>query len=149
MPLSYVTRKDAVVPAIAPPLAAIVGWSLYRYSTEYSSVEGELVAQASHSHALFRNDYVQVYNYLEEATRSTANAPSTNPFQRRKYGRGAWNSMIAQYAGEDKWGAELKIQDDLVHSRKLKGQSNYSPERFVAQHCNAFVSMNQYGEHVD
>ena len=29
IPLSYVIRNDAVVPAIAPPLAAIVGWGLY------------------------------------------------------------------------------------------------------------------------
>ena len=39
MPLSYVIRKDDVVPEIAPPLTAIVGWSLYPYSTEYGSVE--------------------------------------------------------------------------------------------------------------
>ena len=43
VPLSYVIRKDAVVPATAPPLATIIGGVLYPYSTEYSSVEGELV----------------------------------------------------------------------------------------------------------
>ena len=41
---SYIIRKDVVVPAIAPPLASIVGWGLYPYSTEYGSVEVELVA---------------------------------------------------------------------------------------------------------
>ena len=44
MSLSCVIRKDIVVPAIAPPLAAIVGWGFYLYLTEYGSVEGELVA---------------------------------------------------------------------------------------------------------
>ena len=72
VPLSYVIRKDAVVTDIAPPLAAIIGWGVYPYLTEYGSVERELVARASHSHALFRNDNAQVYHYLEEATRSTA-----------------------------------------------------------------------------
>ena len=122
VPLSYVIRKDAVFPAIALPLAAIMGWGLYPYSTEYGSVEGELVAQASNSHALFRNDNAQVYHYWEEATRSTAYAPSINPFQSRKDGRGALNSMIAQYTGEDNRRAELKIQDNLLHSRKWKVQ---------------------------
>ena len=44
MPLCYVIRKDAVVPATDPPFAEILGGSLYPYSTEYVSVEGELVA---------------------------------------------------------------------------------------------------------
>ena len=44
--------------------------------------------------------------------------------------------MIAQYAGEDKWRAELKIQYDLLHSLKRKGQSNYTLERFVADNTN-------------
>ena len=70
-------------------------------------------------------------------------APSIKPYQRRKDGRGYWNAMIAKYAGEDKWRAELKIQDDLLHPRKWKGQSNFTMEIFVAQHRNAFVSMTQ------
>ena len=64
-PLSYAIRKDAVFPAIAPPLAAIFGWGFYPYSTEYGYVEGELVARASHSHALFNHDNALVYHYLE------------------------------------------------------------------------------------
>ena len=40
VPLSYVIRKYAVFPYIAPPLPTIIGWGLYPYSTEYGSVEG-------------------------------------------------------------------------------------------------------------
>ena len=57
--------------------------------------------------------------------------------------------MIAQYAGEDKWRAELKIQDDLLHTRNWKGHSTYTLEIFVAQRRNAFVSMTQCAEHVE
>ena len=32
--LSYVIRKDAVFPAISPPLAVIFGWGLYPYSVD-------------------------------------------------------------------------------------------------------------------
>ena len=86
---------------------------------------------------------------MDEATRSTVDALYIKPFQRRKDGRGACNAIITHYAVEDKWRAELKIQDELLHSRKWKVQSNYTLERFVAQHRNAFVSMTQCAEHVD
>ena len=66
VPLSYVITKYAVVPATAPPLTTNIGWVLYPYSTEYGSVDGELVSRASHYHALFCNDNAQVYHYLEE-----------------------------------------------------------------------------------
>ena len=56
--------------------------------------------------------------------------------------------MIAHYAVEDKWRSELKIQDDLLHPRKWKCQSNCTLERFIAQHRNSFVSMTQFAEHV-
>jgi hypothetical protein len=49
--------------------------------------------------------------YLGEATRSTAYAASIKPFQRRKDGRLAWLALLGQYAGNDKWEAEIKIQE--------------------------------------
>jgi hypothetical protein len=82
------------------------------------SVIGELVARASHKHALFRDDKASVYHYLEEATRTTAYAASIKLFQRRKDGRGAWLALHGQYAGKDKWEAEIKFQG-AVQSRGL------------------------------
>ena len=67
---------------------------------------------------------------------------------RAKNGRGAWNSLITQYAGDDKWQAELTKQDELLHNRQWKGQSNFSLEKFIAQHRNAYVTMRQSAEHV-
>ena len=143
IPLSYVIRPDEVVPVACPALARD-----QPFSTEHGSVEEELIARASHGHALFRSDNKQVYHFLEEATRGTIYAPSLKPFQRPKNGRGAWLALVAQYAGEDKWRAELKKQDDLIHNRKWKGQSNFSLDRFISQHRNAFTSMTQCAEHV-
>jgi hypothetical protein len=143
IPLAYVTRKDALVPAAAPPLA-----TNRPHSTEHGSVDAELVARASHDHPLFRDDNSQVYYYLEEATRTTSYAASIKPYQRAKNGRGAWLALKAQYAGNDKWQAEIKLKDDLLHTRVWKGQSNFSLEKFIAQHRNAYVSMQQCAEHV-
>jgi hypothetical protein len=116
------------------------------HSLEHGSVEAELVARAQHNHALYRDDNANVYYRLEEATRTTAYAASIKPFQRTKDGRGAFQALTNQYAGQDKWEAELKKQDDLLHTREWKGQSNYTLERFVQQHRTAYVSMQSCAE---
>lgn len=143
IPLSYVIRDDVAVPVNAPALAAN-----QPYSDEHGSVEGELVARASHTHPLYRDDNAKVYYYLGEATRSTPYAASIKPFQRRKDGRGAWTALVAQYAGKDKWEAEIKKQEQLLHNRKWKAQGNFSLEGFVSSHRNAYVSMQACAEHV-
>ena len=134
-----------------PRLPTTCDWSSTHsqpHSTLHGSVEAELVARASHTHALFRDDNSAVYYALEEATRTTIYAASIKPFQRQKNGRGAWLAMLGQYAGADKWQAEIKRQDDLLHTRQWKGQSNFSLESFIGQHRNAFVSMTQCADHV-
>ena len=142
IPLPYVVRETVAVPT-APNLA-----NDCPHSTEHGSVEAELIARAGHNHPRFRDDNAQVYYLLEEATRSTAYAASLKPFQRTKNGRAALISLRTQYAGRDKWEAEIKRQDDFLHTRQWKGQTNFSLEKFVAQHRNAYVSMQQCSEHI-
>jgi len=143
IPLIYVIRTDENVPAAAPALA-----THQPHSEMHGSVEGELIARASHNHPLFRNDNGQVYHYLEEATRTTVYAASLKPFQRARDGRAAWLALVAQYAGVDKWEAELKRQEDIMHTRKWKGQNNFPLEGFVSQHRSAYVSMQACATHV-
>lgn len=143
IPLAYVIRDEVEVPAAAPPLL-----NNQPFSNEHGSVEGELINRASHNHPLYREDNAQVYYYLEEATRSTSYSASIKPFQNRKDGRGAWRALIGQYAGEDKWRLILKQQDELLHTRKWKGTTSFSLEKFIGQHRNAFVSMSQCATHV-
>ena len=57
-------------------------------------------------------------------------------------------AITGQYAGKDKWAAEIKRQEQLLHTRVWKGQSNFSLEKFIAQHCNAFVLMRACAEHI-
>ena len=143
IPLSYIIRENVEVPADAPNLA-----NHQPHATEFGSVEAEMVARASHTHALYRDDNSSVYHHLEEATRTTIYAASIKPFQRGKDGRGAWLALVRQYAGKDKWEAEIEKQDALLHDRVWKGQSNFSLESFISQHRNAFVSMQACAEHV-
>ena len=111
-------------------------------------MEGELIARASHTHAPFRDDNSVVYYHLEEATRETFYTVSIKPFQRGKDGRGAWKALTSQYAGKDKWEAEIKCQEQLLHTRIRKGQSNCSLENFISQHRNVYVSMQASTEYV-
>jgi hypothetical protein len=144
IPLAYVIRDDVAVVMPAPAMEPTEP-----FSTEHGSVEAELVARALHTHPLYIEDNAKVYHYLEEATRSTSYAASIKPMQRRKDGRAAWFAMVAQYAGVDKWQAELLKQDDLIHTRKWKGQSNFLLEKFISLHRYAFVSMSQCAQHVN
>jgi hypothetical protein len=143
VPLAYIVREQ-VVPDVLPALA-----NGLPHSAEHESLEGEMIARASHTHPLFRGDNSAVYYLLEEATRVTSYAPTIKPYQRSKQGREAWRSLVNQYAGEDKWQAELKRQDELLHNRVWKGQINLSLEKSIAQHHNAFVSIRQCAEHVN
>ena len=65
-----------------------------------------------------------------------------------KDGRGAWKALTSQYAGKDKWETEIVHQEQLLHTRIWKGQSNFSLENFISQDRNAFVSMQASAEHV-
>ena len=80
--------------------------------------------------------------------RTTSYAASIKPFQRQKNGRSAWLALTSQYAGQDKWEAELKTQDNLIHTRVWKGQSNFTLERFIQQHRNTYVSMQMCAQYV-
>ena len=101
IPLSYVIWKNvSPMPVAIPDLAAN-----QPYSEIYGSVEGELIARASHTHPLYREYNAKVYYYLEEATHEKQYAASIKPFQRKKDVRGAWNAIVSQYAGLDKWEA--------------------------------------------
>ena len=57
-------------------------------------------------------------------------------------------AITGQYAGKDKWAAEIKQQEQLLHTCVWKGQSNFSFEKFIAQHRNAFVWMQACAEHI-
>ena len=112
IPLPYEIQIDPQVPGNAPPLAAN-----QPHSTDHGSVDGELVARAAHTHALFRDDNSVAYYHLEEATRGTSYAASIKLFQIGEDGKGAWKALTSQYAGKDKWEAEIKCQEQLLHTR--------------------------------
>lgn len=142
--LIYVIRQDDQVPAEFPEQGENIP-----HAKDYESIDQELILRASHDHPLFRVDNEQVYMELETATRGTQYAAAIAPHQRRKNGRAAYLALIGQFAGVDKWEAELKAKESILHTWKWKGQSGYRLELFAAQHRAAYVSMVQCAEHVE
>ena len=95
IPLSYVIHKEETVSAQVPSLT-----NNQPHSTKHGSVEAELIARASHNHALFHDDNAAVYHHFKEATRSTSYVTCIKLFQHTKNGREAW--LAGQYAGINK-----------------------------------------------
>ena len=62
VPLSYVIREDATVPAVLSPLQTD-----NPFSTEYDSIEGEMIARTQHTGPKFTRDNKRVYYAIEEA----------------------------------------------------------------------------------
>jgi hypothetical protein len=121
--LAYLIRSRAAVPVATNLMAG------YPHAEEHGSVEAEPIARASHTRTLLRG---------------TGYAASIKSFQRTKDGCSAFNAMISQYVGEDKWRALIKQAEDMIHNRKWKGQqSYYSLETFIGQHRTAFVNIGQ------
>ena len=75
IPLAYVTHDNVAVDPMVLDLA-----TNKLHLTLHGSVEGDLIARASHDHALFREDNADVYYLIEEATRSTSYSASIKPF---------------------------------------------------------------------
>jgi hypothetical protein len=143
IPISYLVRTNVEPPNTIPALQANLP-----YSEINGSIEEELIALAPHDHPLYRDDNEVLYFKLEEATRGTEYAASIRPYQRRKNGRDAFFAIISQFAGPDKWQAELTKQDNLLHERKWTGQSNFPLEKFVGLHRHAFVTLEEASRHV-
>jgi len=103
IPLAYVVRES---PEVADPCPTIQAGA--PHAAEYDSVEVELIARASHTHALYRVDNSTVYYKMEEVTRGTSYDSLIKPFQRAKNEREAYFAILSQHAGEDKWHAEYR-----------------------------------------
>jgi hypothetical protein len=118
------------------------------HGEEFTSIEEELVAQALHTHPLYRKDNAAVYYCLEEAVQGTQYASTLKSFQQMKNGRGALVSIIQQFTRANKWQAELSMRDKFMHKKVWNGQMLYPLERFIGQHRGAFIAMKEAAEHV-
>ena len=115
VPLGYVTRPTVNVGAISPlePLEA--------FSTNYVSIQNELLHHYSHANPMWVDDNAKVFSLLDEATAGHSKLNSSINNQRRtRDGRQALLNIEAQHCDRAKWeelvrGAKRTI-DTLVYN---------------------------------
>ena len=140
--LAYVVRDSELVSGLCPLLKTD-----QPYSDEHGSINDDLIAYASHTNGLFRDNNADVYFKLEEA-RGTAYYDLIKPYTYKKDGRSTFSDLVAQYVDKDKWESEFNSKDPLFHNRKWKGQNTYTLELFFQAYHAAFVSMIACSAHV-
>jgi hypothetical protein len=110
-PLSYVVRAVADVPVIAPPRQAGEP-----HSQVYESIEGDMAARMSHTHALYKIDNGMVFD-LVSAVRGSNIASTIAPFRKTRNGRGAMNALKTQHAGKAIWDRLVKEAEHILSTR--------------------------------
>ena len=115
---------------------------------EHGSIEQEMVARASHHHALFKVDNGAVYDVLDIALRGTGYAPTIVQFRRTRDGREAFLAMIGQHAGKDVWETMIRNSEEFVKTRKWTGTTNVTLASHMAKHRSSHISLTEAAEHI-
>lgn len=142
-PLSYLIRED-VVPGPAPALAPDSP-----FSAETGSVEDELISRLNHTSPLLKTDNNKLYHLLEEATRNTIYASTISPHSKTMNGRAAYLALISQHAGKDKWEKDITEQEDFLHNRKWKGDTNFTMAAFIKHHRASYNMLEKAADHIE
>ena len=95
--LDYLSRSDAIVPAVA--LALQAGMPFLAVG---GSIQADMKLRFSHNHLLYGLDNDVLYSLLDEAFRDSDYAMTIKPFERSRNGHGAYLVVMANHAGDDK-----------------------------------------------
>jgi hypothetical protein len=141
-PLAYVLRDDEDVPAEGDdPLV------LNAHYGASGSLHDELIARLPHEGPVYKNDNTSVFLLIEKATRGTSVASTVSNFIRRKDGRGAFQALISNHAGDTKYRAILKKRMNLLQNIKWNGRA-YPLESHVSNHRQAVDEIQECSSHV-
>lgn len=141
-PLAYVLRDEvAVADETADPLQA------QAYYGASGSLLDELTARLPHIGPIYKSDNATVYMMIEKAVRGTSVESTVKSFARRKDGRGAFQALIANHAGDVKYRAILKKRMNLLQNVKWNGRA-YPLESHVSNHRNAYDDLRECSTHI-
>ena len=130
MLIYYIMIPNVVVAMTAPPLTID-----QPCSKEHGSLEDELIAQSSHTHALYKSDNQDVHQLAERAIRENWDyVAMIAPFVQTKNGRDATMAMASQYAGKDIWENSIKNAEDFIQNQKWSGTTSTCFLTHAAQH---------------
>ena len=141
--LSYVIRPDdasAVLGALGPDLP---------YDPDSGSLMNELIVGVELTGAGWDEDNATVFSILQEMVKESPMASSLKSHQRRRDGRGAYQSLVQHNLGSAQWDKTLQRAEDLQTTRIWNGRnSRYSLKRHVDTHRDSYNDMVRANEHV-
>jgi hypothetical protein len=142
-PLAYIIRDEAIVNPVPPVLA--VGEP---FAEEYGSIEGEMIARLSHSHALYKSDNGQVFDIIESALRGTAISPSITQFRKTRDGRAAYMALKMQHAGQDVWDKINREAENKLQMAKWNGMTQITLQQHMSMHRREWISLQDCSAHI-
>ena len=141
-PLRYVLRENSEIPSeLEDPLEVNAHYGAS------GSLMDELVSRLPHTGPIYRNDNKSVFLKIDEAARGTSVESTVKAFSRRNDGRGAFNALIANHAGDTKYRAIMKKRMHLLQSIKWNGRA-YPLETHVSNHRQAVDDLNECSQHI-
>ena len=141
--LTYLMRKDADVPAVAPVLAPGMP-----YTVEGGSIQADMESRLSLAHPLYQLDNEMFFNLIEEAVRDSDHPNTIKPFERRRDGRGAWLAMMGNHAGDDKWDRLIETAENYINKRKWDGSGSLTLESHIDRLKSAYIDLEAAKDHV-
>jgi hypothetical protein len=143
-PLSYVVCLDANVPAIAPPRQAGEP-----HSEMYKSIEGDLTARLSHTHALFKVNNGTIFDLVELSTQGSNVAPTIAPFCKTQNGHGVMLALKSQHAGKAIWDCLIKeTKHTLLSNKAWSGNTPTTLAQHIDIHRHARITLTECAEHI-
>ena len=119
------------------------------YSKNHGSVEAEMIARASHNHALYNLDCRDVFDRLERATRGNAIYSGTiTAFRCTKNGRGAYLAYQSQHAGRNVWEAMIKRSEFFMQNTQWTGNTSIKFIAHSSKHRQSYIEMTEASKHV-
>ena len=147
-PLSYVLRDEPTVPdELNDPLETNQNGTIISYYGDSGSLLAELTKRLPHIGPIFQNDNSTVFGKIEEAARGTSVESTIKSFSRKKDGRGAFEALIANHAGEAKYRSIMKRRMNLLQNIKWNGRS-YALESHVSNHRQAFDDLRDCSQNI-
>ena len=142
--LRYLIRDDAVVPAVAPPLAPGMP-----HSVEGGSIIADMESRLSHTHTLYQLDNEMLFASLDEAIHDSEFFNTIKPFERTRNGRGAYLALMGNHAGDDKWDRIIETADTYINRKRWDGTGDVTLEHHMDKLKSAYIEMEAGAEHVD
>ena len=96
---------------------------------------------------IYAEDNKTVYRHIVKETLSMKYAAMIAPFKRAGNGMGAYLSLKPQFTGPARWDQDIKSTMNLMVNQKWTGNTGFSLQAFLNQHCESYTMIQCYTEY--